>query len=431
MIRKEIEQADLLDGYWQDLQRGPAVAPPAGLDPQLAATARRLVAGLRRLEPAASFVTRLERELAGAAGVEHTPRPARQSSMATRRAAELRRVAARWWPLVALAAGAAAILLLALRPRPDMLTVAGPRHAPRPSQPGAVLGPLPPFPEWQLAGPPLASDQGVTLALLSGMVQDPRYLVLFVVVDAGPELGEARIVMADLKIVDGDGRERPCEATWLESAGGVTLGAVTVRKIGPGSPLQLRASEMRIEPVAGDEARALRGGWVLGPFLRLNPDAATSPDLVEPVGGGLECFRTAGVAIQAHTYSVCDGAAAGPGSGSAQPAATATAAAAPSPTTAPAQALPAFQPGATATPPAASSPPGPAGPLPGPTSTPAVALDFWDREGRGFGAILTMSAPQPHWIYVLVDGEGHVRRVGEQEFMQARDRAVHELTVQP
>lgn len=73
MMRRETEQAILLDQYRAMRRENPAAEPPAGLDPELAATARRLLADLAPQDPAPEFLAGLRRRLAEA-GEAATPR---------------------------------------------------------------------------------------------------------------------------------------------------------------------------------------------------------------------------------------------------------------------------------------------------------------------------------------------------------------------
>ncbi|HEY8477611.1 MAG TPA: hypothetical protein VIN09_12160, partial [Chloroflexota bacterium] len=110
MREREELQAELLDRYWLALERDDAASPPEELDPEIAATARRLVRAARPPRPGATFAARLRERLAAeaatvdrrngrATGAVQRPRPSHGP---------------RWWPLAGLATAALVVVVVGL-----------------------------------------------------------------------------------------------------------------------------------------------------------------------------------------------------------------------------------------------------------------------------------------------------------------------------
>ncbi|MDA8217861.1 MAG: zf-HC2 domain-containing protein [Dehalococcoidales bacterium] len=304
-------------------------------------------------------------------------------------------------------------------------TVAAPTMAP-----GAQ-----PVPGWLVTERPVVTNAGVSLALLRVEVNEPHFVVLFMAL-AGPAEWEGfDLTPADLKVVDDAGREYPATFSRLESVRGVTLGAVSLP--GPDAAtavLSLRITGVAAEQPATGEKKSLAGLWEMQ-ALRRNSLATVYPDRHETLLGP-ECFQANGVALGSAYYASCDGAGGPSEAGVSVPTAapmppvivTPAPTRLPAPTAIPPAVLPPTEaPPATALPvpptPAPSTAPG-ASPLA--TATPAWWGwgDFTDWRNGLFGLSLSLSAPQPHLVHVLIDqSTGGVRAVSQAEFEAARQRA--------
>ncbi len=436
MAPREHEQAELLDRYWSELAGDASAPSPAGLEPALAALARRLETRLRPPEPDGAFASRLREALMR----EWAASPRRKGATAASRR--------RPWALGGLAAAVAAILLLlrlaggpgGLVPAPGWpparatsgpILTAAPGATAMPGAPGAA-----PMPDWLQTERLVASDQGVTLAYLRAIIHEPRFVILFLAI--GREADGARVVPVDLRVLDQDGRELPYSVTWLENTGGITVGTLTLRATGPASTLlRLRVSEMLVEDPGSGETRSLRGDWDVTPIRRYDPAAPINPDRLAELDG-VQCFRAGAVTIANHCYVSCAAAVAPtpPNAPTPTPLESAGTPGSPAvpPTEAPVATLPAAAtpaplenadtPEWPTQPPAV--PPTEALPAEGPqaTVTPVVGCDFTDWEHGVFGTTLVVSGPTPHGVYVLIAREtGEVRQVAEEEFVRARQAA--------
>ncbi len=433
------QQAELLEAYCARITADPSAQPPAELQPGLAEAVRRLASGLTALQAEPAFAAELSRRLwaelqAPGRGQEQAPsRPA-----AAR--ARWRRWAGPLGVLGGMAIAAALLLFVVLQPHSENGKVpglvgratqgpAGPTSGPAATiAPGELPG-IPPLPDWLQTGETVASDQGMALAYLRAMIHEPRFILLFIGVGGPVAADGSPYRPADLQVLDPAGRAYPCQVTWLDSTEGVSIGVVTLTQVDPAAAsLRLQATEMQTA-----QSQTLRGSWQVEPIRRLQPGAAINPDRLSELDG-LQCFRVGGITIANHCYAPCDPAA---------PPTEAPVLFVPRADTGPATLAPTAQAGpATATPPplegapatAVPFPTQPAAPLPPTvalaalpvaTVTPVVPVcDFTDWEHGLFGTTLLVVTPQPHAVYVLIAREnGQVRRVSEQEFAEARQRA--------
>ncbi len=432
------QQAELLEVYCKRITADPSAQPPAGLQPRLAETVRRLASGLTALQAEPAFAEELSRRLWAEVQV-----PGRGQEQAPSRPAAARARWRRWArPLGVLggvAVAAALLLFVVLQPHSEKGGVRGLIGRATPGPAGATSGPaaiapgerpgIPPLPNWLHTGETVASDQGVTLAYLRAMIHEPHFILLFIGVGGPVAADGSPYLPADLQALDPAGRAYPCQVTWLDSTGGASIGALTLTQVDPAAAsLRLQATEMRTA-----EGDILRGSWQLEPMQRFQPGAPLNPDRLSELDG-LQCLRVGDITIANHCYAPCDPAA----PPTAAPALfvprtdTGPATLAPTACAVPATATPPPLEGAPATVvPFPTQPPAPPPPtvapaaLPVATVTPVVPVcDFTDWEHGLFGTTLLVVGPQPHAVYVLIEREnGQVRRVSEQEFAEARQRA--------
>lgn len=106
----EQEEAEMLQAYWTALEGNGTIEPPGGLDPEIAALARRLAHDARTLAPQPAFVAALQRQLLapvpGARLNGHAPALARRPRL-------LHTLVLPWRPVLALTAAAMLVLGLA------------------------------------------------------------------------------------------------------------------------------------------------------------------------------------------------------------------------------------------------------------------------------------------------------------------------------
>jgi len=434
------QQAELLEAYCERIMADPSAQPPAELQPGLAETVRRLASGLTALQAEPAFAEELSQRLwaelrAPGRGQEQAASPSAAAP------ARWRRWARPLGVLGGVTVAAALLLFVVLQPHsengrmPGLVGRATQEPAGPTSGPAATIAPgelpgIPPLPDWLQTGETVASDQGVTLAYLRAMIHEPHFILLFIGVGGPVAADGSPYLPADLQVLDPEGCAYPCQVTWLDSTEGVSIGALTLTQVDPAAAsLRLQATEMRTA-----QGETLRGSWQLEPIRRFQPGAAINPDRLSELDG-LQCFHVGDITIANHCYAPCD------------PAAPPTAAPVmfvPRTDTGPATLAPTAQTGpVTATPPPLegtpatvvpfpTQPPAPPPPTvapallqPGATATRVMpACDFTDWEHGLFGTTLFVVGPQPHAVYVLIEREnGQVRRVSEQEFAEARQRA--------
>ncbi|HOG45748.1 MAG TPA: hypothetical protein PLJ35_15840 [Anaerolineae bacterium] len=432
------QQAELLEVYCQRITADPSAQPPAELQPGLAETVRRLASGLTALQAEPAFAEELSQRLwaelrAPGRGQERAP------SRSAAAPARWRRWARPLGALGGVAVAAALLLFVVFQPHSENGGVPGlvgrPTQGPAgpTSGPAATIAPgelpgIPPLPDWLQTGETMASDQGITLAYLRAMIHEPRFILFFIGVGGPVAADGSPYLPADVQALDPEGRAYPCQVTWLDSTEGASIGVVTLRQVDPAvASLRLQATEMRTA-----QGQTLRGSWQIEPIRRFQPGAPINPDQLSELDG-LQCFRAGSVTIANHCYAPCgltaqDDAPTLP----VPPVNTGRATLAPTANARPATATPPPLEGAPAT--AVPFPTQPAAPLPptvAPTAVPVATetpvmpvCDFTDRRHGLFGTTLLVSGPQPHAVYVLIEREsGQVRRVSEQEFAEARQRA--------
>ncbi len=302
------------------------------------------------------------------------------------------------------------------------------------------------------------NDQGVTLAFLRATVHEPRFIVLFLAIAGPASPGDLRTEPADLKVVDQTGREYPSKLTLIEHVGNVSIAALSVAAPDAAAAfLRLRATEMRVEGPRSSKKRSLRGEWNLQPIKRFRPGTVYRDRLESMIGQ--ECFRAADLAIGSSFYSGCDtNAAAAQAPADLQPlrpahppnvtpvaADVAPPAESVSPTTPTPVRTGMLSPGLARTPtsvsmaPTSAPTPAPAVMKPSASVAPMVTAtsargigDFTDWRNGVFGVALTVSAPQSHHVYVLIEREdGAVQVVSEEQFERARSRALSAVGVRP
>lgn len=287
-------------------------------------------------------------------------------------------------------------------------------------------------------------DQGIHLAVLRAIVNPGHVTAFFFAVDGPPDLAGWTILPNDLRVLDQEGTPYASHVTHLESVANVTVGAVGIGPLRPESTeLTLFLTTLRATGPNG-QARTIRGRWDIQLLQNLQVESIHPDGLVDMPY--IACFQSNGVRVGSSYFDPC-----------------ALPAVPPTPThavrsvvVAPTVQLPLPGMERTATPipaghlapapvmPAPTLPPAPATPLPtlgpaslpddaGATNSPAVASgrpvtptpfrggEFTDWRHGFFGVALTVSAPRPHRIYVLVKPDGIVEAVSEATFDAARN----------
>lgn len=324
-----------------------------------------------------------------------------------------------------------------------------------PAAPTAFPGAEMPAPDLEPKPPYEVVDQGVRLAVLRTIVNPGHVTAFFFVVDGPADLAGWTIMPDDPRVQDQEGAPYTSHLTHVASVADVTVGAVGIGPLRPKSTdLTLLVTTFRATSPSG-QARTIHGGWQIH-LLRNLQSVSIHPDSLVDMPY-IACFQSKGVRVGSSYYDPCAKPAIAP---TLMPAArpvvppkveapfpgavrTATSIPAdqvaavpvtaaptrpPAPTVAPTPLIPITS-TAVPTPLAPSGPPQvvpthlvtPAVPLP--TATPArlVGGEFTDWRHGLFGIALTLSAPHPHRVYVLVKPDGTVEAVSEAAFEAARN----------
>lgn len=112
MIERRRRQADLLEGYWEEVARNAVAVPPEELDAELAETVRRMESRLRPPEPEDAFAGELGQRLAAHAERMTFRQTARKAAQARRPLFPMA-LFVRRWSLAGIAAAAVAVLAVA------------------------------------------------------------------------------------------------------------------------------------------------------------------------------------------------------------------------------------------------------------------------------------------------------------------------------
>jgi len=107
VVRQEQEETEMLQAFWTALAADNMLATPRGLDPEVAALARRLTRAVRLPAPEPAFVAALQRRLLGE--TTHVP-TSRGPDERVAAAPRWRMAAPRWRPVAAVVAVAATLL---------------------------------------------------------------------------------------------------------------------------------------------------------------------------------------------------------------------------------------------------------------------------------------------------------------------------------